>query len=233
MSLMIEKPAGKEVGCDPAQLAKRGWLKGDDLREPTCIRMLPMKNKDDDDEIWVPAQYCNKPEEPPSDEELKRLSHLLAEEPDKLTKDESTILCRFLPTPKFDELFFKRAREKKASKSKEPKASIPFVYEGGGDSLHNCRICGKKDHFDVDCSYMNFVPQGVNVGPEYMVVCRICGHRVSQPVGDCQSCGTEGGRAVMKVCIFCLCLGDHLPEDCPRTKRHKTRSKSEDALIIS
>ncbi|KAL5732209.1 hypothetical protein ACHQM5_004856 [Ranunculus cassubicifolius] len=236
MATIIFKSAGKNGGCDPAQLAKRGWRNidaDDDVREPpTCITMLPQKNKDDD-EIWVPEKYCKKEKEiPPTDEELNRLARLFTEEIDKITDQEKSLLVRSLPSSHFQVLLNKRPgiKSEKRKASSGDVVSIPFAYEGG-DSRHCCGICGKKGHAVFDCSYWNFIPPGVNIGPEYFVKCWTCLQKVSQPVGVCDYCGLEGGVACMKVCIFCSKHGDHMPEECPcpRLKKQKTASETDDS----
>ncbi|KAM5579063.1 hypothetical protein ABKV19_009052 [Rosa sericea] len=92
-------------------------------------------------------------------------------------------------------------------KSKEPKAtgvsdknnkkvaavasSTSVVTERGG-----CQICGH-DHRHIRCPYLELVPPGGTVGPDYLVVCGECGYELKQPIpACCWSCGYWGGRAV-------------------------------------
>ncbi|KAM5579064.1 hypothetical protein ABKV19_009052 [Rosa sericea] len=95
----------------------------------------------------------------------------------------------------------------KGIKSKEPKAtgvsdknnkkvaavasSTSVVTERGG-----CQICGH-DHRHIRCPYLELVPPGGTVGPDYLVVCGECGYELKQPIpACCWSCGYWGGRAV-------------------------------------
>ncbi|XP_062008394.1 uncharacterized protein LOC133725242 isoform X2 [Rosa rugosa] len=92
-------------------------------------------------------------------------------------------------------------------KSKEPKAtgvsdknnkkvaavasSTSVVTERGG-----CQICGH-DHQHIRCPYLELVPPGGTVGPDYLVVCGECGYELKQPIpACCWSCGYWGGRVV-------------------------------------
>ncbi|PRQ50960.1 hypothetical protein RchiOBHm_Chr2g0139011 [Rosa chinensis] len=92
-------------------------------------------------------------------------------------------------------------------KSKEPKAigvsdknnkkvaavasSTSVVTERGG-----CQICGH-DHQHIRCPYLEVVPPGGTVGPDYLVVCGECGYELKQPIpASCWSCGYFGGRVV-------------------------------------
>ncbi|XP_062008395.1 uncharacterized protein LOC133725242 isoform X3 [Rosa rugosa] len=95
----------------------------------------------------------------------------------------------------------------KGIKSKEPKAtgvsdknnkkvaavasSTSVVTERGG-----CQICGH-DHQHIRCPYLELVPPGGTVGPDYLVVCGECGYELKQPIpACCWSCGYWGGRVV-------------------------------------
>ncbi|XP_050377234.1 SUMO-activating enzyme subunit 2-like [Argentina anserina] len=84
----------------------------------------------------------------------------------------------------------------KGFKSEEAKAAgVEKCLVIGGEG---CRICGDDHHHTVNCPFLEYVPPGSIVGPDYLVMCGVCGSKLRQPTpiwcGDC--CEGVGGRAV-------------------------------------
>ena len=77
-----------------------------------------------------------------------------------------------------------------------------------------CGICGKeKDHWLDDCPYKERIPNPLEVtlvDGRYGIVCDCC----TRPGGH-PACRGWTGRATLKLCTYCMVLGEHWTTDCP------------------
>ncbi|KAB2635083.1 hypothetical protein D8674_025617 [Pyrus ussuriensis x Pyrus communis] len=77
-----------------------------------------------------------------------------------------------------------------------------------------CGVCGKeKDHTSAGCPYMIHIPNPLEVtlvDGRYGIVCDCC----TQPGGHPARRGWTG-RATLKLCTYCMVLGEHWTIDCP------------------
>ncbi|CAN6565611.1 unnamed protein product [Malus baccata var. baccata] len=77
-----------------------------------------------------------------------------------------------------------------------------------------CGVCGKeKDHTSAGCPYMIHIPNPLEVtlvDGRYGIVCDCC----AQPGGHPGRRGWTG-RATLKLCTYCMVLGEHWTADCP------------------
>ncbi|KAM1381562.1 hypothetical protein PS2_033713 [Malus domestica] len=77
-----------------------------------------------------------------------------------------------------------------------------------------CGVCGKdKDHTSAGCPYVINIPNPLEVtlvDGRYGIVCDCC----AQPGGHPTRQGWTG-RATLKLCTYCMVLGEHWITDCP------------------
>ncbi|CAN6686615.1 unnamed protein product [Malus baccata var. baccata] len=77
-----------------------------------------------------------------------------------------------------------------------------------------CGVCGKdKGHTSAGCPYVIHIPNPLEVtlvDGRYGIVCDCC----AQPGGHPARRGWTG-RATLKLCTYCMVLGEHWTTDCP------------------
>ncbi|PRQ45501.1 hypothetical protein RchiOBHm_Chr3g0492121 [Rosa chinensis] len=98
-------------------------------------------------------------------------------------------------------------KEKEKYSEEDLKAAARVIKKEGW------QICGDDHQHIISCPYLECVPPGATVGPDYLVICDLCGYELLQPTAaHCWMCGKWGVRAV-EASTFDESYRNHLEED--------------------